>query len=242
VYARRPRAQTRPRVEVRSGARGRTLRVDGTYASYYEPGSAATGSVWDALAAPLLLLPPARRARVLILGLGGGSVARLVRALAPRAAIVGVEFDAEVLRAARRWFALDELGVDVVHGDAYDFLRRSRRCFDVVIDDVFVGEGRRVRKPVWLPRPGLSLAARRVAGGGLLVSNALDEAPKATRELQRHFPSALRIEIDEYDNRILVGGPRAISARTLRSAATAEPVFAKAIRKLSFRKAVRAEA
>jgi len=54
-------------------------RIDGTFASWYEPGRAVTGSVWDALAAPILLLPRARRSRVLILGLGGGSAARIVR-------------------------------------------------------------------------------------------------------------------------------------------------------------------
>src|SRR5262245_41530744 len=79
------------RVEVREGRRGRALRVDGTFASWYTPGSALTGSVWDALAAPLCWLPKLRRRSVLVLGLGAGSAARLVRALAPGARIVGVE-------------------------------------------------------------------------------------------------------------------------------------------------------
>jgi spermidine synthase len=57
---------------------------------------------------------------VLVLGLGAGSAARLVRALAPRARIVGGERSAEVLRAARRHFGLDALGVEVVHADARD--------------------------------------------------------------------------------------------------------------------------
>ena len=83
-------SRRRPRVEVKLGRRGRSLRIDGTFASYYEPGLPLTGSVWDALALPLVLLPPARRRSVLVLGLGGGSVARVVRALAPAACIVGV--------------------------------------------------------------------------------------------------------------------------------------------------------
>ena len=111
MYA--PRA-TPSRVEVRVGRRGRALRINGTFASWYEPGRSGTGSVWDALAAPLLLLPPARRRSVLILGLGGGSVARIVRALAPRAEIVGVELDSEVVGAAREHFDLDDLRIRVV--------------------------------------------------------------------------------------------------------------------------------
>ena len=81
------------RVEVKRIGNARALRIDGTFASWYEPGQQVTGSVWDALAAPLLLLPKPRRNRVLILGLGGGSAARVVRALAPKARITGVEID-----------------------------------------------------------------------------------------------------------------------------------------------------
>jgi len=79
------------RVRVVRRGRRRELYVDGTFASCWEPGRTTTGPVWDALALPLLGLPPRRRRRVLVLGLAGGSAARLVRALAPRAAITGVE-------------------------------------------------------------------------------------------------------------------------------------------------------
>jgi spermidine synthase len=222
-------------VRVRRRGRGRSLEVDGAWASFYQPGRASTGSVWDALAAPLLLLPPGRRRSVLILGLGGGSAARLIRALAPRARIVGVELDPAVVEAARRWFDLDRLGVELVLGDALAFLRRSRRTFDAVIDDVFVGRGRGVRKPDWLPAPGLGLASRRVAPGGLLLSNALDEAPAAERALRWLFPRVLRLAVEGYDNRILVGGPGPLSARALRAAAAAHPLLRPVLCRLSVR-------
>src|SRR5512134_2559785 len=125
------------RIEVRRGRRGRELRIDGTFASRYAPGSALAGPVWDALAAPLAWLAPARRRSVLLLGLGGGSAARVIRALAPRARIVGVEIDPAVVSAARRWFDLDALGVEVVTGDAARFLRATRARFDAVLEDVF---------------------------------------------------------------------------------------------------------
>ena len=220
---------------MRRGARGRALRVDGTFASWYAPGSPLTGSVWDALAAPLLCLPPARRRRVLVLGLGGGSAARLVRALAPRAHIVGIERSAEVLRAARRWFDLDALGVEVVEGDAQRYLTRARRRFDVVIDDVFTGRGHRVAKPEWLPRPGLALAARRLVPGGVLVSNTIDEGARVARALGELFAERLRIDVRGYDNRVYVGGRAGVSARALRAAVAAEPVVAPSLAYLAFR-------
>jgi len=216
---------------VKRGAR-RELRVDGTFASSWQPGEVVTGSVWDALALPVLALPRERRRRVLILGLGGGSAARLVRALAPRAAITGVEHDAEVLRAARRHFGLDALGLQVVRGDARVHLQCTHRRFDLIIDDVFVGRGLRVRKPDWLPEPGLGLAAARLAPGGLLVSNALDEARAVAASLRSRFPGRLCLQIEDYDNRILVGGPEGLDARALRSAARSEPILAATLPRL----------
>jgi len=220
-------------VERRRGAL--SLRVDGTHASSYRPGSPLTGSVWDALAAPLAWLPRTRRRSVLVLGLGGGSAARLVRAIAPRCRVVGVESSAEVLRVARRWFELDALDVEVVHGCARQYLRRCRRRFDVVIEDVFVGTGRAVRKPEWLPDPGLAAAARLVHRGGLLVCNAIDEAPEVSRSLRLLFPALVRIGVEGYDNVVVVGGPSALSAHGLRAAAAAHPLLRETLPRLSFR-------
>lgn len=231
----RPEGAGSGRSEVVRRSGGLELRVDGTFASFYRPDTPLTGSVWDALAAPLLALPPAQRRRVLVVGLGGGSAARLVRALAPRARIVGVEIDAEVVALARRWFGLGELGIEVVQADAADYLARCRRRFDAVLEDVFVGPGRAVRKPDWMLEHGLANAAARVARGGVLASNALDEAPAVARVLGSLFPRCVRIDVAEFDNRILVGGPPALSAHGLRAAVAGSPVMAPSLRALQFR-------
>jgi spermidine synthase len=229
------RAARTPKVEVRRGRRGRELRIDGTFASYYEPGLSITGSVWDALGAPLLLLPRHRRRRVLVLGLGGGSVARVVRALAPRAKIVGVEKDRRVLAAARRDLELDSLGIEVIESAAEDFLARSRRSFDFIIEDVFIGRGRNVHKPEWLPSPGLSRAVRRLERGGLLVSNTIDESTEVARALGGLFPSIVRIVVEGYDNRVLVAGPPPLTAPALRAAVASDRVLAATLPRLNFR-------
>ena len=219
-------------MEVRRSGRGLALRIDGSFASWWAPGRAASGSVWEALAAPLLLLrTPAPR--VLLLGLAGGSAARAARALLPAARIVGVERDAEVLRAARRWFGLDALGLEAVEADARRYLARTRRRFDAVIEDVFVGRGRAVHKPAWLPEPGLGLAARRLRPGGILVSNTLDETAAVGRALARRFPRVLSIGVRGWDNRVLVGA-RAGSGRGLRRAAARHPWLAPALPCLRF--------
>ena len=221
------------KVVMRRGAR--ELRIDGTFASYWEPGRVATGSVWDAVAAPILALPPARRRSLLLLGLGGGSAARLARALAPRARVVGVEIDPEVVRLARRHFELDRLGLEVVVADARRYVARARGRFDVILEDIFVGAGRDVHKPDWLPLPGLATAASRLAPGGILVSNTLDETPAVARALRERFAGLLRIEIAGYDNRVLAAGPSGLSARRLRAAVAADPVLGATLPRLRFR-------
>lgn len=225
-----------PRIQVKEDRRGRTLRIDGTFASFYAPGRATTGSVWDALVAPLLWLPRRQCRSVLVLGLGGGSAARLVRAVAPEARIVGVERSPEVVRAARRWFDLDSVRVEVVCEDARRFLAQSRRRFDVVIEDVFVGTARDVRKPDWMLDGGLVAAARRLRRGGLLVVNSIDETAAVARALRPLAPGLLRIDVEGYDNRVVVAGPRGLSGRTLRSAVSAHPVLSATLPQLSFRR------
>ncbi len=226
-----------PRVEVRDGPRGRVLRVDGQTASIRRPGRALTDPVWYALAAPLLALPPRRRRRVLLLGLGAGSGVSVLRALAPSAQVVGVELGAEVVAAARRHFGLDELGVEVVIDDARAFLERERRRFDLVIEDLFVGPTRAIRKPDGWPEPHLRLAARRVAPGGVLACNTIHEFPAVARALRALAPrrSLTAIAVEGYYNRVLALGPPGLRPEPLRRALGAAPSFGRVRRRLSLR-------
>jgi hypothetical protein len=141
-----------------------------------------------------------------------------------------------VVRAASRWFDLDGLGVEVVKGDAQRYLERTRRRFDVILDDVFVGNRRTVRKPDWLPDPGLALAAGRLRPGGILVSNAIDEGVSVAREMRRLFASTLQIEVEGYDNRVVVGAGFPLSGRVLRTALLHNPILAATARRFEIRK------
>ena len=217
-----------------SGGR-RELRVDGTFASVYAPGDATTGSVWDAIAAGVLAVAPEDRRHVLLLGLGGGSAARIVRALAPEARITGVEIDADVVTLARRWFDLDALRVETVVADARAFVARTRARYDVVLEDCFVGPERELAKPAGMPEPLLGRVAARLRPGGVVVSNTLDEHRAVAAALRAHFPRLVEIGIAGYDNRVLVGGPAGLGGAMLRRAVAQSPVLAPTLPVLSFR-------
>ncbi|HVO13132.1 MAG TPA: fused MFS/spermidine synthase [Vicinamibacteria bacterium] len=224
------------KVRVRRTPAGLELRVDGTLASVSRPGRALTGVVWWALAAPVLLLPPARR-QVLLLGLAAGSVARALRRLDPDARLVGVERDREVLRVARDEFDLDALRVEVAVEDALVWLRRERRRFDLVVEDLFLGPARSVHKPEWLAGEGYRLIRRRLREGGLLVSNTIHEMPQIVRAAAP-VGRVLSLDVRGYHNRIVVAGRRLPSAREVRRrlAACSEPALASALRRLSIRR------
>jgi spermidine synthase len=173
---------------------------------------------------------------VLILGLGAGSAARLVRAIAPNARIVGVEASADVLKAARRHFDLDSLDVEVVRDDARAYLGRTRRRFDLVIEDVFIGTEATLRKPSWLPEPGLARAVRQLKPGGLLVVNTIDETSEVVHCMRDLLPRTLCIGVEGYDNRVLIGGPRGLDARALRAAVASQPVLAPSLPRFRVRR------
>ena len=73
----------------------------------------------------------------LILGLGGGTVAKLVRKYWPESKITGVEIDPVMVELGTRYLALDTSKTKIVISDAYDF---DSSGFDFVIVDIYCGD------------------------------------------------------------------------------------------------------
>lgn len=212
--------------------------VDETFASFYRPGEVATYCVWDAIAAPILWLPPSRRRKILILGLGGGSIARLARALAPKAEIKGIELDAEVVRLARKHLELDALDLDVEVTDALGWLEAHAKDptrYDVILEDIFTGEGDEVHKPEWIPEPAHRLAAGMLARGGVLVSNTLDEHARVAKAMRESFEDVITIETEDYDNQVLAASRGGLTGAELRSRVASSDVLSGSLPILSFR-------
>jgi SAM-dependent methyltransferase len=226
---------TTPRVEVRRRREGLELRVDGTLASLHRPGPGVTGVVWWTLAAPLVLLRGHPRRRVLLLGLGGGSVGRAVRALDPGAEIVGVERNADVLRLARDHLGLDELGLELVAGDALEYLRRERRRFDLIVEDLFIGPPRSVRKPDWLLEEGYPLIGRRRSARGIVVSNTIHEMPDIVRAMRPLGGRVVSLDVRGHWNRIVAGGPELPRPDRMRRVLGRHPSLAPLLSRLAIR-------
>ena len=223
---------------VRRTRQGLELRVDGTLASVHRQLSLRAQIVWWTLAAPAVLMRRERRRRVLFLGFGAGSAARVVRSLHPDAELVGVERDAAVLRLARRHFGIDKLGVELIVEDALAYLRRERRRFDLIIEDVFIGTARTLRKPDWLFDEGYALIRPRLCAGGLLAANTIHETRKVLRALRPLGTGILSLAIRDYWNRILVCGSDLPAPRDMRRRLAAHAGFASLLPHLAVRTAI----
>lgn len=81
--------------------------------------------------------------RVLILGFGGGSAAKLVRKYWPKTIIEGIEIDPVMIKLAREYLDADKIGAKIILGDAVgevDRLLKSGKRFDLVLVDVYLGD------------------------------------------------------------------------------------------------------
>lgn len=78
--------------------------------------------------------------RVLVLGLGAGSIPVYLQRFLPDAAIDAVELDPGVIDVARKYFGLRETGkFHVIAGDARMFLNRHAEPYDLIFVDAFTG-------------------------------------------------------------------------------------------------------
>lgn len=143
---------------------------------------------------------------VLILGLGAGNVASILREHRQTYRMVGVEIDAEVVRLARNHFGLEDYGdVEVVVADAADFVRSCGERFDLVVVDLFVD----ATVPLAAEQDEFLLRLEKMLRpGGLLLFNRLMHSPELlqqteafTRKMAKVLPGTKFLKADS--NRVL---------------------------------------
>lgn len=128
---------TQPEPEVRIGEdSGRAaLLVDGVVQSISPLDGLRGGGYWAAM------LPADQRPRnALILGLGGGTVARLLQARWGDVHIVGVDDSPAIVSIAQAAGWLPTNGVQIVLRDAFEYVQACQEHFDYVAVDLFRGE------------------------------------------------------------------------------------------------------
>ena len=130
---------------------------------------------------------------------------------------------------AREHMGLGELNMEIVIAEARGYLGRARAEYDLIVEDVFAGGEDGLDKPPGFPRPGLFLAASRLARGGLLVANTVHDGLETEDVLKERFRSVVRFEIADCTNEVYVATDERLSARDLRRAIASEPLLKPAL-------------
>jgi len=118
----------------------RLLIVDWGAFSAYTPGEFRSGEYYDyLLLAPLLRPQPPDRwlRRVLVIGLGAGTVSKQITAAYGPVPIDGVEIDPAIVDLGRSYFAMEEASLQVHVTDGRAFLAGARGPYDWVIVDAY---------------------------------------------------------------------------------------------------------
>ena len=80
---------------------------------------------------------------ILILGLGGGSCAKISRKLWPYSIITGVDFDKMIVELGVKYLDLGKDSAEIVVSDAFEFVEkavRNKNVYDLITVDLFVGQ------------------------------------------------------------------------------------------------------
>ena len=125
-----------------------------------------------------LMLPDARPKHALILGLGGGTLAHLLSRRFPGVGLTAVEINPDVIRLARSAFSVDNLGVEIVEGDAFEFIAKAVGSYDFVAVDLFA-EGQIPRQV--FQKPFVRRVKDLLTPGGVAAFNFFKDRNAASR-------------------------------------------------------------
>ncbi len=118
----------------------------------------------------------------LILGLGGGTVAKLVKKLWPDAKITGVDIDPVMIEFGKKHLGLDQVDVDIKVGDALEICEKLKPgYFDLIIVDLYSGDKYPEK---FATEQFFHLAGGRLKKDGIIVFNRLyygDKRPAAVK-------------------------------------------------------------
>jgi spermidine synthase len=156
-----------------------------------------------------------------MLGLAGGTAFRTLRHLLPDCRLTAIDIDPEIVALARDHMDLDELGIEIVIGDAYGWLAENERQFDVVIDDIYLAGKTDVFRPRAWDQGLLERLQRAVSPGGVLAVNLVTGAGhRSMQSLTRRilcetFPVVRTVRSPEAMNEVLVAGDVVATRRRL---------------------------
>ena len=125
------------KIRVTEGFGVRRLVVEGYTQSRDLPKIGNTGFYWDSF---LDNLPKINsKSKILILGLGGGTSAKLFLNKFGKVHIDGIEIDPVIINLGKKFFYLDNPNIKIYKSDANNFIRKTKNKYQVICVDTFIG-------------------------------------------------------------------------------------------------------
>lgn len=209
--------------QVRTAGRTRRLYTNGVFHSQYHPERLFTGGVWDLLMMPALFFEPGHIKRILLLGVGGGSVIHLLRHYVQPDVIDGIEINPVHLQIARRFFGVTPSLANLICTDGIDWLQNySGPRYDMIIDDLYGEEEGEPLRAVDLDNRWLNTVKKHLSPQGVMVLNTMSSrtlkqaACFTHKPLSKSFPSAYQLHLPIYHNAVGAVFRQPVQARDLR--------------------------
>jgi spermidine synthase len=226
------------RYQVRRAGNSLRLYRNGVFHTQYNPHHPISGNLWDLLLIPAFFFNPVTIRRVLVLGVGGGAVIRLLNQFVRPEEVIGVELNPLQIHIARRFFGIGRHQARLVRGDAVQWIKDYRGPpFDMIVDDLFgevLGQPERAvsADSDWFIRLRNHLSTR-----GVLVMNFASRmelkacAYCCNRDVQKRFASAFRLCKPQYENAIAAFLTETSTSRKLRRNLAREPGLNPAVKR-----------
>lgn len=229
--------------QVRNHGASVRLYSNGVFHSQWNPRDPLKGSLWELLLLPAFFLPEKSLNSVLVLGVGGGALIRLLQTYTSVKRIVGVDLDPVHLDVARRFF--DVCDVELVCADAREYVADylsdpSAESFDLVIDDLFGHCQGVAQRAVPADKQWCSSLMRLLHRDGVLVSNFGDRKElqgSAWRQqaMRQRLKGAWMAHMPLYENHILTVSRRVLPLVELNNRAPEKINPANPARRLDFK-------
>lgn len=157
--------------------------------------------------ATLMFMNPPHR--VLVVGVGAGSLIRFIHHHFQSCIVDGVDYSSHILKLARGYFNLPDSGVIKLHcSDGHDFLAgRKDRAYDLILVDAFDQEG---MAPSVYCADFFGHCRNHLQDNGIVSLNLWsgdgNRMSKIRSELERHFNSCFSLPVPDRGNVICLAG------------------------------------
>jgi spermidine synthase len=195
--------------EVRSAGATHRLYTNKVFHSQFNPNKKIQGGIWDLLSFPIFAFEVGKIQRVLVLGVGGGTVLHQIQKLFSPKQILGIELNPIHIFIAKKFFKLNHKSIKLIEADAINWLQTYKgEKFDIIIDDLFGHHDGEAERVISVNKQWSARLLSQLNEDGMLIVNfgsnkeLKNSACVSYKNIAKQFASILRLSLAQYENAI----------------------------------------